>query len=78
MAKKVQPLYPSFFGSHSSMIDEEETAKLNDPKLVVLKDEDGFYTTERNRLDTKMADPNRYPTARLDRLFKHGKKKDAE
>ena len=28
--------------------------------LVALKDENGVYVTERNRLDNKMADPNRY------------------
>lgn len=52
--------YPSPFGSHLSMVDLEETAKLNDPNLVVLKDNAGFYVTERNRLDSGLADPNRY------------------
>lgn len=30
--------YPSHYGSHASMIDQEATDKLGDPKLVVLKD----------------------------------------
>ena len=56
--------YPSDFGSHSSMIDEGETAKLMDQSRVVLKDEWGFYETDRNRLDTRTADPNRYNNKR--------------
>lgn len=53
--------YPSKFGSHSSMIDEAETQKLNlDSSLVVIKDEFGMYVTKRNRLDSGLADPNRY------------------
>jgi hypothetical protein len=57
--------YPSHFGSHSSMIDEEETKKLDDSNLVVLKDEHGIYTTERRRLDDGCTDPNRCISARL-------------
>jgi len=57
---KVKIEYPSAYGSHSSMIDEEMTEKLKDKSLVVLKDERGHYVTERKRLDTKMADANRH------------------
>lgn len=60
--------YPSHFGSHASMVDEEETAKLNDEKYVVLKDEHGFYKTERSKLDNG-CDPNRYAQSRLGKLF---------
>jgi hypothetical protein len=50
--------YPSPYGSHASMIDTSINA--NDPKFVVLKDDEGHYTTERSRLDSGLADPNRY------------------
>lgn len=70
--------YPSLYGSHSSMIDESKTAELNDDKLVVLKDNYGYYTTERNRLDSGLADPNRYRVERLEKLFgKKDKDKDS-
>ena len=65
--------YPSVFGSHSSMVDEEETKKLDDPNLVALKDEFGIYVTERARLDTRLADPNRYPSSRLGKLLSRSK-----
>jgi hypothetical protein len=71
-------IFPSRFGSHASMIDNEKTEVLNDPNLVVLKDEFGFYTTERNRLDTKMADPNRYESKRLGKLIHRSGSKEEE
>jgi len=52
--------YPSVYGSHASMIDEEMTAKLKDNSLAILKDERGDYVTERKRLDNNMADTNRH------------------
>lgn len=54
--------YPSLFGSHSSMICEELTTKLVDPTLVILKDDDGYYMTKKDRLDTGGADPYRWTT----------------
>ena len=66
--------YKSRFGSESSMINQEETDKLNDPDLVVLSDEFGNYVTQRCRLDTKLADPNRYEVSRLSKLFSTKKK----
>ena len=57
--------YPTRFGSHSSMIDEEKTGELNDGQKVVLEDEHGYYTTGRERLDSGLADPNRYKGGRL-------------
>jgi len=62
---KFETKYPSLFGSHASMINEEETAKLNDPKKVVLEDDLGLYTTDRDRLDKGMADPNRHDGRRM-------------
>jgi hypothetical protein len=61
-------VYPSWYGSHTSMIDEELTADLNDEKLVVCKDENGCYLTERNRLDNHLADPNRYSSEKARNL----------
>lgn len=62
--KATTPKFPSLFGSHASMIDEALTKglceTLGHDKMVVLIDEHGAYTTERNRLDNKLADPNRY------------------
>jgi len=52
--------YPSEFGSHSIMIDEEETKLLNNPDKVVLRDEKGLYTTDKNKVDSGLADVNRY------------------
>lgn len=53
--------YPSYYGSHSSMIDKDLTACLvDDKKYVALKDEFGSYVTERANLDTGLADPYRF------------------
>lgn len=67
--------YPSRFGSHNIMVDAEASAKLEDQTKVVLNDEHGSYVTERNRLDTGVADPNRFETSRLDKLFSRTDKK---
>ena len=70
--------YPSQFGSHASMIDEEATKNLDNPSRVVLKDEHGLYETDRYRLDSKLADPNRYKTDRLGKLFGRKDKEKGE
>ena len=57
--------YPSRYGSHSSMVDEEKTNQLSSEDEVVIKDELGFYTTKRSLLDTGLADPKRYSTNRV-------------
>jgi len=66
--KKEKYPYPSRHGSHGSMINEEKTAELTalhgNSKNVVLEDENGFYITEKRRLDTGLADPNRYSSRR--------------
>jgi len=51
--------YPSRYGSHKSMIDEEKSKALNNPALVVCTDEWGDYTTYIDRLDSGLADPKR-------------------
>ena len=63
--KEQKVVYPSDFGSHTSMANEELTGKItaarqdaNDP-WVILKDERGDYATRKSRLDTGLADPNR-------------------
>ena len=58
--KEARVSYPSPCGSHASMIDEEATSKLDDPTKVICKDANGLYETDRNRLDTRLADPNRH------------------
>jgi len=72
--KKIVPLTPSRFGSHSSMIVESE---ISDENLVTLKDEFGEYVTEKSKLDTGLADPNRYAVSRISKLFV-GHKKEKE
>jgi hypothetical protein len=58
------------YGSTSDMI-VENVAEFKDLQLnegqVVLQDDDGYYITERTRVDSGMADPNRYanPTNRI-------------
>jgi len=61
--------YPSACGSHTSMVNQEATKKLhplvefddlNKNDLVVLTAEHGDYLTPKERLDTGLADVNRY------------------
>ena len=56
--------YPSRYGSHLSMVDEEKTGELNKENKVVIQDEHGYYITDENRLDNGLADPNRYSASR--------------
>lgn len=58
--EKVEYKFPSYYGSHSSMIDVEKSKELNHPSQVVCKDEYGFYTTDMLYVDSGLADPNRY------------------
>jgi hypothetical protein len=79
MATKAKPKtrvynYPSEFGSHAKMVDEELTKALKDTTKVVCKDEFGTYETFRNRLDNGLADPNRYESKRVMRLAEKEKK----
>ena len=64
-AKQEAYEYPTRFGSHSSMVDEEKTGELNDDQRVVLEDEHGYYTTHKKKLDSGLADPSRYNGGRL-------------
>ena len=65
-AKNKGPVMPSEFGSHTAMINAELTEKIaagkqdaNDP-WQILTDERGNYVTRKHRVDTGLADPNRY------------------
>jgi hypothetical protein len=62
-SKQEKGKYPSYHGSHVSMLVEGKDAK--DEKHVICKDDDGMYVTERIRLDNGMADPFRFLTAKL-------------
>ncbi len=65
--KAKAPTFPSEFGSHGSMANEELTGKIVPAKQdagdpwVILTDERGSYATRKSRLDTGLGDPYRYP-----------------
>jgi hypothetical protein len=44
---------------HSKYLFEDNTVNLQDNE-VVCKDDRGFYVTSKNRIDSGLADPNRY------------------
>ena len=64
--KNKGPVFPSEFGSHASMLNAELTEKIAAAKQdatdpwQVLTDERGNYATRKHRIDTNMADPNRF------------------
>ena len=64
--KEAKVVYPSDFGSHTSMANEELTGKIAAAKQdatdpwVVLADDRGPYATRKSRLDTGLAAPNRF------------------
>ena len=64
--KEQKIVYPSDFGSHSSMINAELNEKVSAAKQEtadpwqILTDERGNYATRKHRLDSGLADPNRY------------------
>jgi hypothetical protein len=63
--KEQKVVYPSDFGSHASMANEELTGKIAAAKQdatdpwTILADERGPYATRKSRLDSGLADPNR-------------------
>ena len=73
--KEVQPIYPSDYGSHASMVNKEATQALNEgiefddlssDASVVIDMDKVSYTTTKNRLDTGLADPRRYSAVTKD------------
>ena len=62
--KTVKYSYPSVYGSHKSMVVTE-----HENGTVTCKDEHGEYMTTKDRLDTGLADPQRYSTTRTQKLY---------
>lgn len=57
------------YGTHSNMLvtDEEVLKRLHfdefeTAQFVLVKDDEGYYITQKNRVDSGLADPNRYDT----------------
>ncbi len=54
---------PSAYGSHRSMVvDHGQFSLTLEPNQVLCKDDIHYYVTSSDRLDTNLADPNRYST----------------
>lgn len=70
MAKAEVYPYPSHFGSYSCMV-----VKDNEDGTVSCHDEFGDFVTDKNRIDSNLADPNRYKESRIQRFF-HGRKEE--
>ena len=68
--KVVKYPYPSRFGSHKSMLINDDLIDNN----ITCEDEFGEYNTTRDRLDNGRSDPNRYTTSRLKPLFQNRSK----
>ena len=67
--KEQKIVFPSEFGSHATMINAELNEKIAAAKQdaadpwQILTDERGDYATRKHRLDSGLADPNRYADA---------------
>ena len=65
-SKAKGPVVPSEFGSHANMVNAELTERIAAAKQEqadpwqILTDERGNYATRKHRIDTGLADPNRY------------------
>lgn len=59
---------PSAYGSHKSMVVDPESLngvrELNENE-VVCRDDTHYYITTKDRLDTGLADPNRYSNSKV-------------
>ena len=59
--KCVKVTTPSFYGSHLSMVVPSEDFEVNLlENQVICQDDTHCYITTKDRLDTGLADPNRY------------------
>ena len=60
------------FGSHKEMVvpcDDPNIQMLKiDDNHIICKDDTGYYVTEKNRIDSGLADPNRYSNSKS-RIF---------
>lgn len=71
--KAVVPKYPSDFGSHAKMVNEELTVELPEEEVgvfVVCTDDYGNYKTKKKCLDNGLSDPRRNVADRFAILFK--------
>lgn len=61
---------PSWFGSHASMVVDHSDVQAEGREFtlsedqVLCQDDNGYYVTEKKRLDDGTADPNRYSNRR--------------
>jgi len=58
IVKTFEHPYPSRYGSHASMVSEWQRPL--DCSLVICEDEKGFYVTDKDRLDSGLADIHRW------------------
>jgi hypothetical protein len=67
---------PSHFGSHSKMVlDSGRFSSCHLFDGIVLQDDTGLYITKEARLDTGLADPNRYSYEKREKdIVKYGLK----
>ena len=73
--KKKAYAFPSRFGSHLSMLNINKNSLTTTNGNVILTDKHGDYETHCSRLDSGLADPNRYGNVkRLSKLFANNKK----
>jgi hypothetical protein len=64
--EEVKKKYPSDCGSHKVMIDDNLTKQLlpeHQNLMIICRDDDGAYVTEKFRIDSGLADINRYASA---------------
>jgi hypothetical protein len=61
------------FGSHSNMIAGCEDPAIQTIKIhenqVICKDDAGYYITDKTRIDSGLADPNRYANENARQIF---------
>ena len=61
---------PTWFGSHASMVVDHSEVQIGGEDVtlsegqVLCQDDNGYYITEKKKLDTGVADPNRYSIRR--------------
>ena len=54
--------YPSRYGSHITMVNDDMSKELKSNLWVVCEDQDGAYATEVSRLDNGLSDSYRFST----------------
>jgi regulator of RNase E activity RraA len=56
------------FGSHANMVIAISGVMIGENE-VICKDDNGYYVTEKTKLDNGLADPNRYTLSKRISLF---------